>query len=128
MDLVGHLAGPLLQLADDQRVYVLIGGAFIEGGGARVHADLLEGIHNLRPLFRRQDADALQGAREGLRAADIALDQPAIEVQGVAEALEHLARSAFKPPAPELHFPLPPSAARTLMGSPMRLMKPSASF
>ena len=81
VDLVGDVAGALLQFADDQRVDVLIGGALVEARRAGFGADLVEGFDDLGALFGGENADLLEGAREGLRAADIAIDQAAIEVE-----------------------------------------------
>ncbi len=88
---------------------------------------------DLRALFRRQDADAFERPRERLRAANIGIDQPPVEIQRPGESLEDFRRPRFKPPAPQLHDLAPEdfaaaSPARTLIGSPIRLMKPSASF
>ena len=127
VDLIGHRPRLLLQLADDQRVDVLVGGALVKRRGGRIGADLLEGADNRRALFGGEDADLFERAGEGLRAAYIGIDQPPVEIERAGEALEDLRWSGFETSAPELHLAFA-ARARTLMGSPMRLMKPSASF
>ena len=87
--------------------------------------------------------DALESARERLRAADIGVDQAPVEMERAGEALENLRGPALEAPAPELHacaagLPRcqrscsdPPSRFERrphLIGRPIRLMKPSASF
>ncbi len=113
VDLVGHLAGPFLQFADDQRVHVFIGGAFVERGEQRLGADRVERRDDFFPLRGAQNADTLQGSGECLRAANIRVDQPAVEIERSAEALENFARSGFKTAAPELHTEIssPPGTA-----------------
>ena len=124
VNLVGYRAGMLLQLADDVGVDVFIGGIGVD----RLLANFVEGGDNLCALFPGQDADALQRARERLRATDIGVHEPPVEIERPRETLEDLGRSRFKTPAPEFHLGLPAMAARTLMGRPTRLMKPRASF
>ena len=51
-----------------------------------------------RALVGRQDAHAFQSAREGLRAADIGIEQTPVEIERAREALEHLRRSGSKRP------------------------------
>src|ERR1035437_3187941 len=114
----------LLQLADDVGVDVFIGGVGVD----RFLADLVEGGCYPRALFGGQNADALQRARERLRATDIGVHEPPVEIERPRETLEDLGRSRFKTPAPQFHLSLPARAARTLMGRPIRLMKPRASF
>jgi len=132
VDLVGHLAGPFLQFADDERVDVFVRSARVELRIGRFFEDALEGLHDLRALAGRQDADPFERAREGLGAADIGLDQPPVEIERSRKSLENFRRSGFETSAPKLHF-VPAaleasSAARTLIGSPIRLIKPKASF
>jgi hypothetical protein len=125
VDLFGQRAHPRLQLADDERVHVLVAGPF----EVRLRADLLEGCDDARAFLGAEDPDPLQRPREGLRAANIRVEQAAVEMERTREALEHFRGPRFEPAAPELHADcLAASAARTLMGRPMRLMKPSASF
>src|ERR1017187_2586911 len=117
VDLVGHLAGPLPQFADDQSVHVFVGGAIVKCWSERLDANAIERRDDLRPLLRTQNADALQGARECLRAADVGVDQAAVEIERSAEALEDFARPGFKAPAPELHTDWPPrQASATFLG------------
>ncbi len=103
VDLIGDGAGALLEFADDEGMDVLIGGAFVEGGGEGFGADGVEGLDDLGALLGGENADLFEGAGEGLRAADIALDQAAIEIERAAEALEDFAGSGFKTASPEFH-------------------------
>ena len=189
VDLVGHRAGMLLQLADDQGVDVFIGGAVEELGLGGFLAYLVESFDDAGALGGGENAGLFQRACEGLRAAYIRADQAPVEIQRSGEAFEDLRRARFKPAAPELHaasaqcrlvfakmecawgnrgagpWPAhggpapdirpeedgraerppqaerlphnrvasgenkrPASAARTLIGNPMRLMNPNASF
>src|SRR5437764_1252668 len=98
-------------------------------------ANRVECVDDLRALVRGQNPDPFERARERLRSADIALDQPAVEVQRVTESLEDFAGPGLEPSAPELHMVLAGleacvtfSAARTLIGRPIKLINPNASF
>ena len=97
-------AGPLLQLADHQGVDVFIGGAFVEGRRGGLGANGIEGRDDLRALLGGQNADAFERAREGLRAADIGVDQPPVEIERAREALEDLRRSCFEIARPRASF------------------------
>src|SRR5436305_1095887 len=116
---------------------VLIGSALKEGGTGRLASNRVERVHDLRPLLRAQNAHPFQRPCERLRSPNIRIDQPPVEVQRSGEALEDLGRPRLEAPAPEFHFrspapgpwpPAPAASARTFIGSPIRLMKPSASF
>ena len=62
-------------------------------------------------LVGGQDAHALQRPRERLRAADIGIDQPPVEMQRSGEALEDFRRSASnRPPQSFIARLLLPSA------------------
>ncbi len=103
MDLIGKAAGALLQLANDQRVNVFVGGAVEEARLLRFFKDRVEGRGQRRDLGGGKDADALQGAGEGLRAFDVGVDQKFVEVERAGESLEDFRRPGFETPAPELH-------------------------
>ncbi len=108
---------------------VFIGGAIEErGAGRALSADFVERRHDGRALLRREDADAFQRPREGLRAANIGVEQAPVEMERPGESLEDVRRAVREASAPQLHLAFPARAARTLIGRPMRLMKPSASF
>ena len=72
----------------------------------------VEGRDDLRALVRGQNAGPFQRPREGLRAADIGIDQPPVEMQRAGKALEDFRRSGFKPSAPEFHLDRMPSECR----------------
>src|SRR5713101_516021 len=136
MDLVGEGADAFLQLADDQSMNVFVAGSREEIWSARFGAHLFKRLDDGAALIGRQDPDAFQGAREGLGAADVGVNQAAVEMKRARESFEDLRRPGFKPSAPELHgflaafeaaFCAACKPARTLIGSPIRLMKPSAS-
>ena len=128
VDFIGHGAGALLQLPYDQRVNVLVRGAFVEPRRGGFFAYLVERGNDGLALRGGQDAHPLQRPREGLRTPYIGVDQAPVEVQRSRKAFEDLGRPGFKSAAPELHLDCAALAARTLIGRPIRLMKPSASF
>ena len=75
-----------------------------------------------------QDAHALQRARKRLRALDIGVDQSPVEMQRPGEALEDFRRPSSNA-RPRASSPLFLQRRRaTWIGSPIRLMNPSASF
>src|ERR1700722_7416850 len=109
---------------------VFIAGAIEErrSGRCRFSADFVERLYDGRAFLRRQDADLFQRPCKGLRAAQIGVEQAPVEVERSGESLEDVRRPIGEAPAPQLHLDFPASAARTLIGRPIRLMKPSASF
>src|SRR5579862_4980459 len=110
---------------------VFVGCARVELGCFRGTTEFVESRHQLRPLRRRQDPDAFERPRESLRALNIRVNQPPVEIERSGEALENFRRPFLESPAPEFHFRLALrffSNARTCMGSPIRLMNPRASF
>ena len=128
VDLVGDRAGALFQLADDQRVDVFIGGAIEKRGAGRVVTDFVERCNDGCALVSRKDTNALQRPRESLRAANIGVEQAPVEMERSRESLEDVRRPVGEASAPQLHLDFPWRAARTLIGRPIRLMKPRASF
>ncbi len=109
VDLVRDSAGLLLQLADHQRVDVFIAGALVKRRLRRLRADLIERGDDPRAFLRGEDADPLERPREGLRAANIGIDQPPVEIERAGKALEDFRRPGLEPPAPELHALTSPS-------------------
>ena len=135
VDLVGQAAHALFELADDHGVDIFVGCPGEELRLASLVADRVESGYELRPFRRRQDADAFERPRERLRAADVRVDQPPVEVERTGKPLEDFRGTFLEPAAPELHtdffldFLLAfITAARTWIGSPIRLMNPRASF
>ena len=132
VDFVGQFAGALLELPDHQRVDVLVVSAVED---VRVPPDLLERLDDALALGGGENAHPFERARERLRAGDVGIEQPPVEMERTGEALENLRGSALETPAPEFQGVLLGFAGRhavlaalTRMGSPIRLMKPSASF
>ena len=72
------------------------------------------------------DDAAFQSARECLGAANVGVDQPPVEVQRAGKSLEHFRRTGLESATPQFHRFFNP--ALTFIGSPIRLIKPSASF
>ena len=108
---------------------VLVGSALVKRRLRCLRADGIEGGDDPRALVGGEDADPLQRPREGLRAANIGIDQPPVEIERTGKTLEDFRRPGLKPPAPELHAHFAfLASARTFIGRPVRLMKPSASF
>src|SRR4029077_1181921 len=108
-----------------------VAGAIEERGLARFGTDLFKRVDQSRAFIRGQDPNLLQCAREGLGAPAIGIDQPLIEVERAGESLEYLRWPALKSATPKLHFPCLAACAacaRTRIGNPIKLMKPSASF
>jgi hypothetical protein len=62
-------------------VNIFVRGAFEKGRRARLRENLLEGFDHASTLIRSEDADTLQRARKRLRAANIGVDQPPIEME-----------------------------------------------
>src|SRR5579862_452126 len=116
---------------------VFVGCARVELGCFRGTTEFVESRHQLRPLRRRQDPDAFERPRESLRALNIRVNQPPVEIERSGEALENFRRPFLESPAPEFHFRLAFLAlflweffksARTCIGNPIRLINPRASF
>ncbi len=130
VDLVRHLAGRFLELANDEGVNILVGRPVEKPRLGRLGENTVEGLVNAAALGGAQNPDALQRRGERLRADDVGLEQPAVEIERTREALEQLGRPFFKTASPQLHdfFAPETTAARTLIGRPTRLMKPAASF
>ena len=85
--------------------------------------------YQLLAFIGRQDAYVLQRSSERLRSAAIGVEKLFIEMQRTGEALENFGRAGGEATAPQFHFFAAAAAcARTLIGSPIKLMKPSASF
>src|SRR5205085_7362706 len=103
VDLAGHPAGALLEFADDQCVDVFIGGALVKRWVDRFLKDAVQSVDDAGALIRAQDACPLQGACEGLGAADIGLDQAAVKIERPGEALEDFRRAGLKTSTPEFH-------------------------
>ncbi len=78
---------------------VLVARALVERRLRRLRADGIEGGNDPRALFGVEDADPLQRAREGLRAANIGVDQPPVEIERAGKALEDFRGPGFKPSA-----------------------------
>src|SRR5688500_15499954 len=127
MDLICEPTGFLFQLADDERVNVLVIGAFVEPRIAGVCRECLERSHQLRHFVVRENADAPERTRERLRSANIGENQAFVEVQGPGEPFKRLRRPLLESATPEFHF-ADFSKARTLIGRPIQLINPSASF
>src|SRR5256885_5706884 len=105
VDLVGHRARALFQLANDEGVDIFVVGAIEEYRAVRLRQNLLERFDDARALVGRQNVDALECPRERLRAANVDFEQPLVEMEGTGEALEDLRRSGLEAPSPELHAP-----------------------
>ena len=111
MNLVRDCAGALLELADDERVDVLVGCAGVETRVGGLGADRIERVDDLRALLGGEDADTLERPRERLRAADIGVDQAAVEIERAGEALEDFGWAGLEPAAPEFHAESPETEA-----------------
>ena len=109
---------------------VLIRRACVERRIGGIAADSIERVDDPPALLGAEDADPFQRAREGLRAPDVRVDQTPVEIERAGEALEDFGRAGFEAAASEFHFDsrAPAASARTFMGRPIRLIKPSASF
>ena len=81
VDLIGERTDPLLQLPNNDRVNILIGGAVEELRRACLFPDLLERRKHTIAFVRGEDADPLQRPRLCERAANVGIQQPLIEVQ-----------------------------------------------
>ena len=103
MDLGGHGAGALAELADDEGVNVLVSGVVEETGLGGLGGDGAEGGGEGGALFEGQDPDAFEGARPGLGAEDVGVEEPAVEVERAGEALEDLGGRGFESSSPEFH-------------------------
>ena len=90
MDLVGQSPDALFELANDQRVDILIGrsGEKFRRHGRGPHR--LERLDDAPPFVRGKNPHLLESAGEGLRTADIGVDQAAVEMKRAGEALEDL--------------------------------------
>ena len=134
VDLVGDRAGRLLQLADDERMDVFVGRAVEElrrRAPRRGSRRTPRRSARARPPSgcRRAPAPARTPASRGYRRRSAA-GRNASEPEKRSKTSDG---PVFEPSAPELHgfcrLRSPASSrARTLIGSPIRLMKPSASF
>src|SRR5438105_1078861 len=81
-------ACPLFQLADDQRVDVLVRRAVVEAGRRRLRADPVQSCDDPLALVRIKDTGALDRPRICLRAADVRVQQPPVEIQRSREPFE----------------------------------------
>ena len=81
MDFVGQAAGPLLELADDQRMDVFVSRAGEKFRSAGFRAHCLERVHDPAAFAGREDTHALQRPGERLRTANIGVNQAAIKVE-----------------------------------------------
>ena len=64
-------------------------------------ADGVEGGDDLRALHGGENAGAFESPGESLRAADIGVDEAAVEIQRAGKALEDFRRTSFKTSSPE---------------------------
>src|SRR5262249_23036803 len=108
VDLFGKRADLFAKLADDQRVHVFIAcrlsrSPFEERGLLCFFCELIERRNEASTLVGREDADLLQSACKGLRAANIGLNQALIEMQGSGKAFEYLRWPFLKASAPQFH-------------------------
>ena len=128
VDLVRPARRLRLQLADDEGVDVFVGW---RPEIVRVSAswrDRVERGDDLLALAGGQNADRVQERARTPASRGFGKDQPPVEMERSREPLEDLRGPVSKRPPQSfmaLHFL---SKACTLMGSPIRLMKPSASF
>jgi hypothetical protein len=85
VDLVGKAAYFGFELADDEGMDILVGGAGVEVGGAGLFAQGVEGGDEGRALLGREDAHPFEGAGEGLGAADVAIGEALVERERLGE-------------------------------------------
>ena len=131
MNFVRKRADALLQLADDQCMNVFVRRA-LEKAALCASSRI---ARMRRPARARSSAVRMptpfQRARESLRAANIGIQQPAIEMQRSGErskTSEGPSRSGRPRASFGLRFAAFSSSARTWIGRPIRLMKPRASL
>src|SRR5450631_1885024 len=127
MDFRGESADLFLEFTNDEGMHVLVVRACEVIGIGGFGRDVAEGGHQLFAFGGGENALLRQGAGKGLRALTIREDQFAVEAQRAREPLEDFGRTGFESAPPEFHGYFC-SIARTLMGRPIRLINPRASF
>src|SRR5271155_5681346 len=103
MNLIGEFADAFLDLANNQRVDVFICSTFIKTDFAGLFTESFEGVDKLSTLGRGQDTDPCKRPRKSLRAANVGVEQAAVEMQRAGEALEDFRGPFGETAAPEFH-------------------------
>ena len=81
VDLFSDGTRAFFELADHQRVDVLVVGAVVEIRPSGVVPDRFENSHQLFTLGGSQDADAFERPRMGLRSADVCIQKAPVEME-----------------------------------------------
>src|ERR1700728_1779124 len=116
------------QFADDECMDIFIHCGLEIIGVVRFPRDLIEGRQQLPAFHAGHNSGSRQSPRKRLRSFYINEHELAVEMERTGELLEDLRGPALESAAPKLHEEDCRSEARTLIGRPIKLMKPNASF
>ena len=130
MEAAARLADRLSETLLDIHVNILERRAELECPRVDLRENVTQPLFNGRAILRGDDADVREHGGMGDRTRDILAVHAAVKADGRLKFVDHLVRRLGKASAPELFTHLPCAScmsARTLSGSPKRLMKPVAS-